>query len=106
MLPNAKSVSERHHGPRPTSSESQVGGGSAISLMSIGNSNGFVANFAQEVLKGQLPLSRRGLCGQGVELFGHREALRVNRCGDGAYGAGNLEADEDALIIENSIRNP
>ena len=37
--------------------------------------NGFVANFAQEVLKGQLPLSRRGLSGQGVELFGHREAL-------------------------------
>jgi hypothetical protein len=36
---------------------------------------GFVANFAQEVLKGQLPFSRRGLCGQGVELFGRSEAL-------------------------------
>jgi len=36
---------------------------------------GFVANFAQEVLKGQLPFSRRGLCGQGVELFGRSEPL-------------------------------
>jgi hypothetical protein len=35
----------------------------------------FVANFAQEVLKGQLPFSRRGLCGQGVELFGRSEPL-------------------------------
>jgi hypothetical protein len=29
----------------------------------------------QEVLKGQLPLSVRGLRGQGVELFGRGEAL-------------------------------
>jgi hypothetical protein len=36
---------------------------------------GSVANFAQEVLKGQLPLSVRGLCGQGGELFGRGEAL-------------------------------
>ena len=35
---------------------------------------GFVTNFAQEVLKGQLPFSRRELCGQGVELFGRSEA--------------------------------
>jgi hypothetical protein len=33
-----------------------------------------VANFMQEVLKGQLPLSVRGLCGQGGELFGQSEA--------------------------------
>ena len=36
---------------------------------------GSVANFMQEVLKGQLPLSVRGLCGQGVELFGQSEAF-------------------------------
>jgi len=36
---------------------------------------GSVANFAPEVLKGQLSLSVRGLCGQGVELFGRGEAL-------------------------------
>jgi hypothetical protein len=36
---------------------------------------GSVANFMQEVLKGQLPLSVRGLRGQGGELFGHGEAL-------------------------------
>ena len=40
-----------------------------------GSSTGFVANFAQEVMKGQLPLSVRGLSGQGVELFGRSEAL-------------------------------
>jgi hypothetical protein len=34
-----------------------------------------VANVVQEVLKGQLPLSVRGLRGQGVELFGRGEAL-------------------------------
>jgi hypothetical protein len=32
-------------------------------------------NFAQEVLKGQLPPSVRGLRGQGVELCGCSEAL-------------------------------
>ena len=37
--------------------------------------DGSVANFAQEVLKGQLPLSVRGLRGQGVALFGCGEAL-------------------------------
>ena len=37
--------------------------------------SGFVANFAQEVMKGQLPLSVGGLGGQGVELFGRSEAL-------------------------------
>ena len=36
---------------------------------------GSVANFVQEVLKGQLPLSERGSSGQGVELFGRSEAL-------------------------------
>jgi len=36
---------------------------------------GFVANFAQEVMKEQLPLSGWGLSGQGRELFGHGEAL-------------------------------
>ena len=36
---------------------------------------GFVANLAEEVLKGQPPLSRRELRGEGVELSGHREAL-------------------------------
>jgi hypothetical protein len=36
---------------------------------------GSVANFAQEVLEEQLTLSVRGIGGQGVEPFGHREAL-------------------------------
>jgi hypothetical protein len=36
---------------------------------------GFVANFAQEVEKGQLPLSVRGLSGQGVEQLGRSEAF-------------------------------
>ncbi len=41
-----------------------------------GSSNvGSVANFVQEVLKGQLPSSVRGLRGQGVELFGRTAAL-------------------------------
>ena len=38
-------------------------------------SHGFVANFAQKVMKGQLPLSVRRLRGEGVELFGRSEAL-------------------------------
>ena len=36
---------------------------------------GCVANFAQEVMKGQLSLSAGGLSGQGVEQFGRSEAL-------------------------------
>jgi hypothetical protein len=36
---------------------------------------GCVANFAQEVMKGQLPLSMWRLCGQGVELFGGSKPL-------------------------------
>lgn len=36
---------------------------------------GFVANFAQKVMKGQLPLSVRRLRGERVELFGRSEAL-------------------------------
>jgi hypothetical protein len=37
--------------------------------------NGFVANFAQKVMKGQLSLSVRRLSGERVELFGRSEAL-------------------------------
>ena len=37
--------------------------------------NGFVANFAQEVVKGQLALSGWGLRSQGVEQFGRSETL-------------------------------
>src|SRR5262245_17078065 len=37
--------------------------------------DGCVANFAQGVMKGQLVLSVEGLCCEGVELFGRREAL-------------------------------
>ena len=40
-----------------------------------GISLGSVANFAQEVVKRQLPLSVWGLSGQGVEQFGRSEAL-------------------------------
>ena len=36
---------------------------------------GFVANFAQKVMKGQLSLSVRRLRGEGVELFGRSAAL-------------------------------
>ncbi len=36
---------------------------------------GCVANFAQEVVTGQLPLSVEGLSGQGVEQFGRSAAL-------------------------------
>ena len=36
---------------------------------------GSVANFAQEVVQGQLPLSVEGLRGQGVEQFGRSAAL-------------------------------
>ena len=36
---------------------------------------GFVANFAQEVMKWQLPWSVEGLRGQGIELFSHSEAV-------------------------------
>ena len=37
--------------------------------------SGFVANFAQKVMTGQLPLSVRRLRGERVELFGCSEAL-------------------------------
>jgi hypothetical protein len=40
-----------------------------------GERKGCVANFAQEVVKGQLPLSVGRLSGQGVEQFGHSDAL-------------------------------
>jgi hypothetical protein len=46
----------------------------------MGLLKGSVANFVQEVLKGQLPLSERGLSGQGVELFGRGEALLNSVC--------------------------
>ena len=36
---------------------------------------GFVANFAQKVVKGQLSLSVRRLSGERVELFGRSEAF-------------------------------
>jgi hypothetical protein len=41
----------------------------------IGTPAGFVANFAQEIVKGQLPLSVGRLRGQGVEQFGGSAAL-------------------------------
>jgi hypothetical protein len=41
----------------------------------ITETRGFVANFAQEVMKGQLPWSVEGLRGQGIELFSRSEAL-------------------------------
>jgi len=37
--------------------------------------HGFVANFAQKVMQGQLPLSVRSIRGERVELFGRSEAL-------------------------------
>src|SRR5262245_14777920 len=36
---------------------------------------GCVANFAEEVVKGQCSLSVEGLSGQGVDQFGHSEVL-------------------------------
>ena len=44
-------------------------------LVPLARTDGCVANFAQEVVKGQLPLSVGGLGGQGVEQFGRSEAL-------------------------------
>ncbi len=44
-------------------------------LQGIWAPKGYVANFAQEVVKGQLPLSVEGLRGQGVEQFSRSEAL-------------------------------
>ena len=44
-------------------------------LCAKGSFLGFVANFAQELMKGQLPPSVGGLGGQRVELFGRSEAL-------------------------------
>ena len=41
----------------------------------LGEKSGFVANFAQEVMKGHLPWSVEGLRGQGRELFGRSEAF-------------------------------
>jgi hypothetical protein len=43
--------------------------------MPVRNHHGCVANFVQEALKGELPLSAWGLCGEGVELLGCREVL-------------------------------
>ena len=40
-----------------------------------GTLGGFVANCAQEVMKGQLPWSVEGLRGQGIELFSRSEAF-------------------------------
>ncbi len=45
----------------------------------MGTRGGVVANFAQEVVKGQLPLSGEGLRGQGVEQSGRSEALVSGR---------------------------
>jgi len=44
-------------------------------MRAVRSEKGCVANFAQEVVKGQLPLSVEGLRGQGVEQFGCSEAL-------------------------------
>src|SRR5262245_17326067 len=43
--------------------------------MCVSSSSGSVANFMQEVPKGQLPLFVRGLGGQGGELFGWCQTL-------------------------------
>ena len=43
--------------------------------MRISSLHGFVANFAQGAMKGQLPLSKRELSGEGVEQFGCSAAL-------------------------------
>jgi hypothetical protein len=49
----------------------------ATDAVELARSNRFgsVANFAQGVMKGQLSLSVWELNGEGVEQFGHREAL-------------------------------
>ena len=44
-------------------------------MVPVRRSFGFVANFAQEVMKGQLSLSVWGLSGEGVELFSRSEAF-------------------------------
>ena len=42
---------------------------------SLSSRKGFVANFAQEVMKGQLSWSVEGLGGQGIELFSRSAAF-------------------------------
>ena len=44
-------------------------------IIAWGSRQGCVANFAQEVMKGQLSLLVEGLRGQSVELFGRSEAF-------------------------------
>ena len=45
----------------------------------VQRNSGCVANFAQEVVKGQVPLSVGRLSGQGVEQFGRSEPLVSGR---------------------------
>src|SRR5215467_14167183 len=59
---------------RSTVSHGHSQGVSTMSVIPI-QEKGFVANFAQKVMKGQLPLSVRRLSGQRVEQFGRSEAL-------------------------------
>ena len=47
----------------------------SVSSWLTSSPDGFVANFAQKVMKGQLPLSVGRLSGQRVEQFGRSEAL-------------------------------
>ena len=46
-----------------------------IRVRGLARGVGSVANFAQEVVKGQWPLSAGGLGGQGVEQFGRGKVL-------------------------------
>src|SRR5262252_7928925 len=64
-------ASGRNHRPRTASF---MPSGRRSVMPSCANS-GFVANFAQEVEKGQLPLTVKGLSSQGVEQFGRSEAF-------------------------------
>src|SRR5215471_3051606 len=47
----------------------------SVARISARSLAGFVANFAQEAMQGQLPLSKWELSGQRVEQFGRSEAL-------------------------------
>ncbi len=54
---------------------------------------GFVANFAQKVMTGQLPLSVRRLRGERVELCGRSEALFPSLNHGLDHGTGHFPTD-------------
>jgi hypothetical protein len=79
LVPPAPRLAPAGSGPAPAPPAARVAA-SPVPLPrpawpTPGSLTGFVANFAQEVVKGQLPCLWKGLGGQGVEQFGRSAAL-------------------------------